>query len=413
MPSSSLEPYFHWTRRQFLRNTAAAGGLACLPASWSRAAENGVPRLPDAQLILLRDRDLLHLRVRTFGLWSSVTGSGVRTLSAKPPRGATATPTQWVIVDFPPQHTTEHFYVPPRDDQEDDAIARELPLPITAALSGPSRLVFELGPDGPGKEMRDALVGQNLKISYFLAWLARYSHYAASSRDIFDAPIPDLPWNCTSLELPGGLFLSPDPAHPQSWRHRVRAARVNAPNELWHTTLALSAPRPLIGPVLSNASWVKSDRNEGEGLKKLLLSPVVPKSAQPHGVLNATGFRATPIDQDDPKTKLQPPLSFADREKLTSQAKKKIGVLRAEHLSLTARGATAALHYRMDIADLDIFTGNRSVGLNIILEWLHVMILGRDQYVRVVCPGFLLPFQHRAVLVKIGERKPVKEKSPS
>src|SRR5258705_11294611 len=38
-------------------------------------------------------------------------------------------------------------------------------------------------------------------------------------------------------------------------------------------------------------------------------------------------------------------------------------------------------------------------------QWQHREVLARDNYVRVVTAGFLLPFGNRASLVKITERK--------
>ncbi len=45
-------------------------------------------------------------------------------------------------------------------------------------------------------------------------------------------------------------------------------------------------------------------------------------------------------------------------------------------------------------------------------SWDHVAPMGRDQFVKVVYPGFLWPFGHRASLVKLTERK-MKTASPS
>jgi len=47
-----------------------------------------------------------------------------------------------------------------------------------------------------------------------------------------------------------------------------------------------------------------------------------------------------------------------------------------------------------------------------ILAWDHVAPLGRDQYVRVVYPGYLYPWGHQAALVKVTERK-MKDAAPS
>ena len=46
-----------------------------------------------------------------------------------------------------------------------------------------------------------------------------------------------------------------------------------------------------------------------------------------------------------------------------------------------------------------------ATGLPSILKWDHVAPMGRDQFVRVVYPGYLFPFGHRATLVKLTERK--------
>src|SRR5690606_32455311 len=45
-------------------------------------------------------------------------------------------------------------------------------------------------------------------------------------------------------------------------------------------------------------------------------------------------------------------------------------------------------------------------------SWEHIAPMGRDQFVKVVYPGYLYPFGHRASLVKLTERK-MKDASPS
>lgn len=46
-----------------------------------------------------------------------------------------------------------------------------------------------------------------------------------------------------------------------------------------------------------------------------------------------------------------------------------------------------------------------ATGAPAIQSWDHVAPMGRDQFVRVVYPGYLFPFGHRAALVKVTERK--------
>lgn len=69
-----------------------------------------------------------------------------------------------------------------------------------------------------------------------------------------------------------------------------------------------------------------------------------------------------------------------------------------KNLMLTALGAYLDWH-----AFFDIPTPQDNY-LNII-EWEHLATLGRDHYVKIVREGYLVPFGHRAALVKVTERK--------
>lgn len=71
-------------------------------------------------------------------------------------------------------------------------------------------------------------------------------------------------------------------------------------------------------------------------------------------------------------------------------------------LMLTPLGAYLDWHAFFDVpAPADSY-------LNI-LEWQHLATLGRDHYVKIVKEGYLFPFGHRAALVKVTERKFMKE----
>ena len=71
----------------------------------------------------------------------------------------------------------------------------------------------------------------------------------------------------------------------------------------------------------------------------------------------------------------------------------------AERLALSSLGAWLDLIGRWDI------TQYAQAGVASILAWDHVAPMGRDQFVRVVYPGYLFPFGHRCALVKVTERK--------
>jgi hypothetical protein len=79
----------------------------------------------------------------------------------------------------------------------------------------------------------------------------------------------------------------------------------------------------------------------------------------------------------------------------------------ARSLYLSAIGAWLDFHGAWD-------TDPYSAGglMSSIESWDHIAPMGRDQYVKVVYPGYLWPFGHRASLVKLTERK-MKDAAPS
>jgi hypothetical protein len=77
-----------------------------------------------------------------------------------------------------------------------------------------------------------------------------------------------------------------------------------------------------------------------------------------------------------------------------------------QKLWLSALGAWLDVHGEWDTERYSAAT------IRSIQSWDHVAPIGRDQYVRVVYPGFLFPFGHLATLVKVTERK-MREAAPS
>jgi hypothetical protein len=70
-----------------------------------------------------------------------------------------------------------------------------------------------------------------------------------------------------------------------------------------------------------------------------------------------------------------------------------------ERLYLSALGAWLDLHGAWEHHPYS------NAGQPAIESWDHVAPMARDQYVRVVYPGYLFPFGHQAALVKVTERK--------
>jgi hypothetical protein len=77
-----------------------------------------------------------------------------------------------------------------------------------------------------------------------------------------------------------------------------------------------------------------------------------------------------------------------------------------EGLWLSALGAWLDLHGEWDTDPYSL------AQIRSILDWDHVAPMGRDQFVRVVYPGYLFPLGHKTAFVKLTERK-MKDAAPS
>jgi hypothetical protein len=215
-------------------------------------------------------------------------------------------------------------------------------------------------------------------------------------RPIFSRPPEDLE---TSIEAPFRLAISP--ASDGHWRHAnepVAAAGASDRVELWHTRLYrptehdnADGHRPHEGPDnqrIVRAVWAR-DRERHPDWRLIEI---------PHD-----GAAAVPFEP------FRTSLDGADRSMLVRQSTETIAIdvqskieptpIEARKLWLSSLGAWLDLH---GVWDTGPYSG---AGLPSILLWDHVAPLGRDQFVRVVYPGYLFPFGHKAALVKITERK--------
>jgi hypothetical protein len=80
-----------------------------------------------------------------------------------------------------------------------------------------------------------------------------------------------------------------------------------------------------------------------------------------------------------------------------------------ERLYLSTLGAWLDLHAAWSAREIGPYAQEE---LPSVLAWDHIAPLGRDQYVRVVYPGYMFPFGHASALVKITERKILEEVDP-
>lgn len=204
----------------------------------------------------------------------------------------------------------------------------------------------------------------------------------------------------TALEAPFRLVVSPSPL--AGWAHAARPVRAgDTPNhvELWHSRLGVRDEHP-------DGSVGVDERTHPQ--RKIRAVWARDRESMP-------GWEAikAPIHDTLP---FRMSLDGADRHMLVRQTaetwlgKRDVPLLPApvdaRKLWLSALGAWVDFHGEWT-------TGEYSkANISSILSWDHEAPMGRDQYVRVVYPGFLFPFGHQAALVKLTERK-MKDAAPS
>jgi hypothetical protein len=171
--------------------------------------------------------------------------------------------------------------------------------------------------------------------------------------------------NATALELPYRLFLSP--IGEVRWEHDLLPRSQHGRTELWHTRLgSLSAATDSLRV---RALWSPDvDHPQNTPFPMSL-------NAQDRGDLVRLMADWNQKRGDSPRA-YRPEPGTARRLHLSS-----LGAL------LDAGGDWDV---RPDKVDVE--------------QWRHVAMLGRDQYVRIVRAGFLVPFGHAASLIKVTER---------
>ncbi|WP_216918997.1 hypothetical protein [Synechococcus sp. CCAP 1479/9] len=174
----------------------------------------------------------------------------------------------------------------------------------------------------------------------------------------------------TALELPYRLLMTPigTPAGTPQWQHRDEPVTARGRTELWHTRL-------------SGAEGAASRL-------RFLWSPD----------LDATGDGAGPFRMS---------LDRQDRDflvKLTADWRQKRAGSGRTYLPPSAEAKRLHLSALGALLEAGGDWEPRPEGVDL-EQWRHLATLGRDQVVRVVYAGFLMPFGHAASLVKVTERR--------
>jgi hypothetical protein len=215
----------------------------------------------------------------------------------------------------------------------------------------------------------------------------------------------------TSIEAPFRLVISPSARG--GWTHATEpVAAEGAPHriELWHTRLGVR--------VDGNEEVTIDERSNPQRVVRALWArdregPELFENALGGGVFPNWQSLKWPRAIDKPfRSSLDP----GDRHMLVRQsAETWLGShgkpiapdpVDVEGLWLSALGAWLDLHGQWET---DPYS---EANIRSILLWDHVAPMGRDQFVRVVYPGYLFPLGHKTSLVKLTERK-MKDAAPS
>jgi hypothetical protein len=208
----------------------------------------------------------------------------------------------------------------------------------------------------------------------------------------------------TAIEAPFRLVISP--SHEARFAHAIEPVESGGGTphvELWHSRLGNLGVRP-------DGSTFTDEKNA----RRRIVRAVWARDRErmpPRDWQIAT--RNLPTHSINDPFRMS--LDGADRQMLVQQSSETVRGRRrlieptavaARSLWLSGLGAWLDLHgawNTLPYSDAEI----RSI-----LAWDHVAPMGRDQFVRVVYPGYLFPWGHQAALVKITERK-MKDASPS
>lgn len=239
----------------------------------------------------------------------------------------------------------------------------------------------------PSTTLRRLSLGRSLALSRAL--LGR-----EAIRDSFETlpPLERLPdvrkptGDETAIEAPWRLFLSPSElggfAHSSQ---PVRSLQHRNLVELWHTRLGVRAESG------SRRSIRIDEGRHPQRLVRAIWARDQEKMTEPTSHSDA-GFR-TSLDSLDRFILVRQSAGDAQVANVRPEP------IDVQQLMLSSLGAWLNLH---GVWNTEPYSERELAG---ILSWDHVAPMGRDQFVRVVYPGLLYPFGHRAALVKVTERK--------
>jgi hypothetical protein len=370
--------------------------------------------LPNFSVSVYRREDLLALDFLFFNLALEAGGGSPPQLVRKD-----STQPSYLVARFDsPQNIAEQAYFedspnttpphpPPPPGIDSQSLAAEvpgstpaLPLIAQARAAGPSRLAFKFptGTDSLPYSLGNLLNWVNLEQSVVpVAQMPDVNQTGVPE----PAPIKPPPGITepgateTAIEAPWRLFLSPN--YSGAWAHSATPVTLSNRTELWHTRLAVRAA----------ATGGKFTADETIPRRvRAVWSPDYSPGAIP-------GHPGPSFDPNSPTAPFRMSLDPDDRDqivRLSSDFSLFFAAARPDPY-IPVSIPTDKLYLSSLGAWIDVFgdwPDPLPFGPNAIFsveQWQHRAAMARDNYVRVVYAGYLLPFGNAASLVKVTERK--------
>jgi len=292
----------------------------------------------------------------------------------------------FLVLHFPPQHCLEKAF------PEDAAVT----LPVPTRFAGPTRLAFHIPKGSDGRLLPGTF-------NEIVNWLATLQPSVADCAqptdfvppDVYTAPTPKLLVATeTSIELPYGLYLSPDSG--ECWQqgsppHLEDGPEENGRTELWHLKL------------------VGSPKGDGSGwftptVRAVGLNPCDPcdsESDDTFSILpNADDRQLIVIETSDYQLRPSPP-------PLPGSPGRPLKPVSVDKLLVSALGAYAKLGVSWtyeEVRAMEQLHHDDSPQLKLV-DWLQQTIWGRDQLVEVAKLGYVMPFGHPVAFVRTRQRE--------
>ena len=365
--------------------------------------------LPDFGVSVVRREDLLSLDFLFFNLALEAGGGS-------PPQVVRKNPAQpsYLVAQFDaPQNIAEQAYLEaftdtaghtpppggnPQTLTEEKPGSVGYPLIAPTRAAGPSRLAFQFptGMNALPFSLDNLLNWVNLEQSVVPA--AQMPDVNQNQKGVPEpppiSPLPSIrePLDTeTAIEAPWRLFLSPN--YSGAWAHSATPVTLGDRTELWHTRLAVRIP---------HGTEFVADETIERRIRAIWspdYNPAFIPGHPPPFTPDGAPFRMS-LDPDDRDQIVRLSSDFTLPVPGFAPLPYTPISIRADKLFLTTLGAW-----------LEVFgdwpeplpTGPNAIFS--VEQWQHRAAMARDNYVRVVYAGFLLPFGNAASLVKVTERK--------